>query len=105
MQNSRLVYSTDLGKITNREPQNKPKGDGTIIIRFEKKGRKGQGVTVLSGFIIGRDQLKILARTLKQKCSSGGTIKDGIIEIQGDHLNTLNENLIALGFKTKSDQN
>ena len=103
MQNSRLVYSTDTGKITNQEPQIEPKGDGTIIIRFEKKGRKGQGVTVLSGFIINQNQLKTLARTLKQKCSSGGTIKDGIIEIQGHHSNTLNDKLLALGFKTKSD--
>ena len=104
MKNSRLVYSTETGRIRHRELSNKPGGDGTIIIRHDKKGRRGKGVTILSGFIISLDQLKKLAKTLKQRCSSGGTVKDGVIEIQGDHTKILEQNLLELGYKTKSSQ-
>lgn len=104
MKNSRLVYSTERGRIRDRELSNKPEGDGTIIIRHDKKGRRGKGVTVLSGFIISRDQLKKLAKTLKQRCSSGGTVKDCVIEIQGDHKKLIEKNLLELGYKTKSSK-
>ena len=104
MKNSRLVYSTETGRIRHRELSNKPEGDGTVFIRHDKKGRKGKGVTVLSGFIISRDQLKKLAKILKQRCSSGGTVKECVIEIQGDHTKILEQNLLELGYKTKSSQ-
>ena len=104
MKNSRLVYSTERGRIRDRKLSNKPEGDSTILIRHDKKGRRGKGVTVLSGFIISRDQLKKLAKTLKQRCSSGGTVKDCVIEIQGDHAKILERNLLELGYKTKSSK-
>ena len=104
MKNSRLVYSTERGRIRDRKLSNEPEGDGTILIRHDKKGRRGKGVTVLSGFIISRDQLKKLAKTLKQRCSSGGTVKDCVIEIQGDHAKILEQNLLELGYKTKSSK-
>ena len=105
MQNSRLVFTTAAGRIKQRQRRFKPKGDGTVLIRHDSKGRRGRGVTVLSGFAISREQLKKLAKTLRRDCCSGGTVRDGIIEIQGDHSSALNNILLDLGFKTKPIQN
>ncbi len=58
---------------------------GVIRIGRETKGRKGSGVTVISGLQVSDQELKLLAKKLKALCSSGGTIKQGVIEIQGDH--------------------
>ena len=104
MQNSRLVFTTAAGRIKKQQQHCKPKGDGTVLIRHDSKGRRGRGVTVLSGFAISREQLKKLAKTLKRECCSGGTVRDGIIEIQGDHCSTLSDILLELGFKTKPIQ-
>ncbi len=104
IRNSRLVFTTATGRIKKQQQDCKPKGDGTILIRHDSKGRRGRGVTVLSGFAISREQLKKLAKTLKQECCSGGTVRDGVIEIQGDHSSTLNNILLKLGFKTKPIQ-
>ena len=101
MQNSRLVFTTAAGRIKKQQQHCKPKGDGIILIRHDRKGRRGRGVTVLSGFAISREQQKKLAKTLKQKCCSGGTVRDDIIEIQGNHSGTLKNILLELGFKTK----
>ena len=78
-----------------------PDGDGTVRISRETKGRKGKGVTVIRGVPLQQDDLKRLAKKLKQKCGTGGTTKDRIIEIQGDHRNTLFEELTQQGFKVK----
>jgi translation initiation factor 1 len=67
----------------------------------ETKGRKGKGVTLIAGVPLGNDELKILAKTLKQKCGSGGSVKDGVIEIQGDHRDMLEQELASLGYKVK----
>ncbi len=69
-------------KIVDKYP---PSHDGVIRIGRETKGRKGSGVTVISGLQVSDEELKLLAKKLKTLCSSGGTIKRGIIEIQGDH--------------------
>ena len=100
--NSRLVYSTETGRIKPEEekPQ-RPAGDGIVRIRRETAGRKGKGVTTLDGFDLGDKALKELAKTLKQKCSTGGTLKDGVIEIQGDHREKLKAELEKLGFVVK----
>ncbi|MCH7673159.1 MAG: hypothetical protein IIB72_13435 [Proteobacteria bacterium] len=58
---------------------------GRILISRETKGRKGKGVTLVSGLQISGAELKLLANQLKILCSSGGTVKAGVIEIQGDH--------------------
>jgi translation initiation factor 1 len=104
MSNSRLVYSTDSGRVTAaHETAEAPEkgGDATLIISRQTKGRKGKGVTLIDGFQLPPAELKQLAKTLKQRCSTGGTIKDSCIEIQGDHREELASMLKQLGFTTK----
>lgn len=67
----------------------------------ETKGRKGKGVTVVTGINLDDAKLKELATSLKQKCGAGGTIKDGVIEIQGDHRDRLIEELQKKGYTVK----
>lgn len=73
-------------------------GDGVVRIHRETKGRKGQGVTVITGIPLEPEALRTLAKTLKQKCSSGGTVKDGAVEIQGDHRDLLANELRKQGW-------
>ncbi len=107
-----LVYSTDAGRMcpacrrplaecTCGSSAEGPAGDGIVRIRRETQGRKGQGVTVISGVPVDAGELKKLAKSLKQKCGSGGTVKDGNIEIQGDHRATLGAELRARGFTVR----
>ena len=98
---SRLVYSTDAGRIKETVSEQIPDSDGVLRIRRETKGRKGKGVTTVSGFGLPDSELKTLAKQLKQKCSTGGTVKDGVIEIQGDHRETLKAELEKLGHRVK----
>jgi len=109
---SRLVYSTELGKMCPecgkpagecvcRHAAREPVGDGTVRIARETKGRKGKGVTVITGLSLPAPELKALGRQLKQACGSGGTVKDGTIEIQGDHRDRLLEELTKRGFSAK----
>jgi translation initiation factor 1 len=81
-----LVYSTDKGRITTvSESHSLPKGDGIVRIRRETKGRKGKGVTTISGVQMSQSDLKQLCSDLKKRCGTGGAVKDDIIEIQGDN--------------------
>jgi len=98
---SRLVYSTDAGRITQTDKPQAIDTDGIVRIRRETKGRKGKGVSLVSGLDLDEAALKTLAKQLKQKCSTGGTIKDGVIEIQGDHRDTLKAELEKLGHTVK----
>jgi translation initiation factor 1 len=98
---SRLVYSTDAGRITQAELPQAIETDGTVRIRRETKGRKGKGVTTVSGIDLPEPALKTLAKQLKQKCSTGGTVKEGVIEIQGDHRDKLKAELEKLGHTVK----
>lgn len=97
-----LVYSTDVGRI-KPEPiaESLPVGDGIARVRRETKGRGGKTVTTVSGVPLAGDELKALATALKKRCGTGGALKDGIIEIQGDHVDLLLGELQARGFKTK----
>jgi translation initiation factor 1 len=63
------------------------------------KGRKGKGVTLITGLPLEGPSLKELAKKLKQKCGTGGTVKKGVIEIQGDHRDFLTDHLKTLGYK------
>jgi translation initiation factor 1 len=98
---SRLVYSTDAGRIKETLSEQPIETDGIVRIRRETKGRKGKGVTTVSGVGLAEAELKTLAKKLKQKCSTGGTVKDGVIEIQGDHRDTLKTELEKLGHNVK----
>ena len=98
---SRLVDSTDAGRITQTDKPQAIDTDGIVRIRHETKGRKGKGVSLVSGLDLDEAALKTLAKQLKQKCSTGGTIKDGVIEIQGDHRDILKIELEKLGHTVK----
>ncbi|SMF30216.1 translation initiation factor Sui1 [Desulfovibrio gilichinskyi] len=108
---STLVYSTDHGTMCTscKRPiadcicgqKNKPKNDGIIRIERQTKGRKGKGVSLISGLPLEGEELKKLAKILKAKCGTGGTIKDGVIEIQGDHRQNLKIELEKIGYKVK----
>lgn len=116
MNNSRLVYSTEKGRVCpncgnpvkkcrckkgkTASPRPSP-GDGILRIRREVKGRKGKGVTTISGFDPGAGELKDLAAGLKRLCGSGGSVKEGIVIIQGDHRDAVLSELRRLGYKAK----
>ena len=93
-----LVYSTDQGDMCPNcnapkndcrckaldEQQRLSQLDGIVRIHRETKGRKGKGVTLIKGIVLADKELKALAKTMKQQCGTGGAIKEGVIEIQGD---------------------
>ncbi len=72
-----------------------------IRIERQTKGRKGKGVSLITGLPMGEAALKELARELKAACGAGGTVKDGVIEIQGDHRDLLVEELKRRGLYAK----
>ena len=78
-----------------------PRGDGIVRVGRQTKGRKGSGVTTVSGLPLPVDQLRDLAAQLKRQCGAGGGIKDGLIEIQGDHRDLLVAALTRLGYTVK----
>jgi len=123
-QNSSLVYSTAQGRMcpdcgkpvstctcrkrkasqkNNRIVQNRAysKNDGVVWVSRETKGRKGKGMTIITGVPLHPDGIKDLARELKQMCGTGGTVKNGVIEIQGDHRDLLAEELKKRGWTVK----
>lgn len=116
MKNTRLVYSTETGRICPKcqkpdsdcickkkrpgaTPQFKP--DGIIRIRRETRGRKGKTVTTIFGFVLDEQALKVLAKDLKLHCGTGGSFKDGMIVIQGDHRDTAKGFLEGKGLRVK----
>ncbi len=107
-----LVYSTDTGRTCPgcghpvkqcccSKEQSRPASDGVVRISRETKGRKGSGVCLLKGLPLDDGEMKKLAKQLKKKCGSGGSVKNGIIEIQGDHREVLVDFLEKLGHKVK----
>ncbi|NIB42015.1 stress response translation initiation inhibitor YciH [Pseudomaricurvus alkylphenolicus] len=100
--NSRLVYSTDQGRIKEEPalPTVDP-GDGIVRLKRETKGRKGKGVTLVTGLGLEAAELKKLAKTLKQQCGVGGAAKEGVIEIQTDDRDKLKALLEKLGYTVK----
>ena len=106
-----LVFSTDAGRHCPDcsqpvdtcicKQQTLPEGDGIARVRRESKGRGGKTVTTVTGVPLPPDQLKELATTLKRRCGTGGALKDGVIEIQGDHVELLIGELTKQGFKAK----
>lgn len=75
--------------------------DGVVRVALEKKGRGGKTVSVITGLTGSEDRLKELAAELKRRCGTGGTLKDTVIEIQGDHRDTLVELLKSKGHTVK----
>ena len=109
---SGLVYSTAHGRMCPacRKPiadclckraHAPPSTDGIIRVRRETKGRAGKGVTVITGVPLAGTELEKLAKTLKQRCGTGGTVKNGTIEIQGDHRDLILSELTGYGWVVK----
>lgn len=106
-----LVYSTDAGRHCPdcAQPLDAcvckqgavPQGDGIARVRRESKGRGGKTVTTISGVPLAEGELKELASALKRRCGTGGALKDGVIEIQGEHVQLLIDELTRRGFKAK----
>jgi translation initiation factor 1 len=102
-----LVYSTDAGRMCPdcRQPVAGcickqaviPRGDGVVRVSRETKGRGGKSVTVVKGLALDTDALAQVGKQLKTACGSGGTVKDGVIEVQGDHCDLVVETLKKLG--------
>jgi translation initiation factor 1 len=117
MQDAVTVYSTDDGKMCpacgkptsqcvcrrkKAAPTSEvPKSDGIVRVGRETSGRKGKGVTVVTGVPLEAEALQNLAKQLKQKCGAGGTVKAGTIEIQGDHRDVLVAALQQQGYTVK----
>lgn len=93
--NGGLVYSTESGRMCPAcrqavgaclcKTQAVPKGDGVVRVSRQSKGRGGKTVTLVKGLALDAAALAALGKTLRSACGSGGTVKDGVIEIQGDH--------------------
>jgi translation initiation factor 1 len=112
---SRLVYSTDKGALCPgcgealdqcrckeiADESRLTQLDGVVRIRRETSGRKGKGVTTLTGIPLKETDLKSLLKKLKQACGTGGALKEGVIEIQGDHRDKLKTLLEKEGFTVK----
>lgn len=112
---SRLVYASDSGRICPDCQQpvaqcqcqalaaaaRRPAGDGVVRVSRETKGRGGKAVSLVRGVPLDDAGLALLAKELKAACGSGGTVKDGVIEIQGDHVATLVQRLGGRGWVVK----
>jgi translation initiation factor 1 len=108
-----IVYSTGIGErcpnclrairdcVCKKGTPGKPKTDGVVRVSRETQGRKGKGVSVITGLGLPAPELEALATELKKKFGSGGTVVDGRIEIQGEHRDRLVEELTRRGFKVK----
>lgn len=107
-----LVWSSQTGRICPscgkshlvcicRKAKQLQPSDGVVRIRRETKGRGGKTVTVITGLPLQGDALKAIAGELKKRCGTGGTLKEGVIEVQGDHCDTLCADLEARGYKVK----
>lgn len=112
---SRLVYSTEKGDLCPEcrearaqcvcaelaDQQRMSSLDGIVRIRRETSGRKGKGVTTISGVAQPEAELKALLKRLKKSCGTGGTLSEGVIEIQGDHRDKIKAMLEKEGYSVK----
>lgn len=120
----RLVYSSEHGRVcpscgrsetrckcrgkgararikAREEAESAKASDGIVRVGRSTKGRRGKIVSTVTGIPVDADELQTLAAELKRRCGTGGALKDGVIEIQGDHRDTLVEELEKRGFKVK----
>lgn len=103
-QNSRLVYSTNSEYRFEEEQEHietPPPEKQNLVIRLDKKQRRGKQVTLVIGFVGSDDDLKELGKTLKSKCGVGGSAKDGEILIQGEFREKIKQLLTAMGYRCK----
>jgi translation initiation factor 1 len=105
---SALVYSTDAGRMCPacRQPvaacackaRKAPTGDGAVRVSRQSKGRGGKTVTLVRGLALDEAALAALGKRLRSACGTGGTAKDGVLEVQGDHVERVVALLTAEGF-------
>lgn len=110
---SGLVYSTETGRmcpdcrhaladcVCRSAAAKRPLGDGVVRVSRETKGRGGKSVTVVKGLALDALALAALGKQLRTACGSGGTVKDGVIEVQGDHCERIIEALKKHGHSAK----
>lgn len=108
---NKLVYSTDQGRICPECEHNlddcqchdssKVLGSGNVKIQLETKGRKGKGVTLIKELALNAEELKVLGKKLKNHCGVGGSVKEGVIEIQGDQREKIKAYLDSQNIKAK----
>jgi translation initiation factor 1 len=103
---SKTVWSSEDGDLRKQDDKpvifnSLPPQQQTIYLHRESKGRGGKAVTLIKGLALSEGDLSALAKKLKQACGSGGTIKDGVIEIQGEHREKIADTLRKLGYKVK----
>ncbi len=111
MSSGGLVYSTESGRMcpTCRKPladcmcreASRPVGDGQVRVMLQTKGRGGKAVTLVKGLALDAGALNALGKQLRSACGSGGTVKDGVLEVQGDHCVKIMAELDTRGFKPK----
>lgn len=102
MQDNALVYSTESGRIRpEKEKVVREKGDGIVRILRQVSGRKGSGVSIITGLDLSDKDLKTLAKDLKKRCGCGGTVKDGTIEVQTDKRDLLKQLLEKKNYCVK----
>ena len=109
--NGGLVYSTESGRMCPacRQPlaacactaRSAPIGDGVVRVSRQSKGRGGKTVTLVKGVALDAVALALLGKQLRTACGSGGTVKEGVIEVQGDHCDLVMETLARLGHAPK----
>jgi translation initiation factor 1 len=102
----RTVWSSQGGDLRKKDVhpapvQSPPPNQQTVYLHRDSKGRGGKAVTLVKNIILTEEDLKRLSKQLKQACGSGGTVKDGQIEIQGEHREKIAEFLRELGYKVK----
>ena len=105
--NSKLVYSTGIAVPRKEKPAGRnvktaagPAKSGTIV-RLDRKGRGGKSVTVIEGLYLSGEESEKLLKHLKAKLGTGGTVKNGTLEIQGDHCDMVMAELTRIGYKPK----
>ena len=108
-----LVYSTEGGRMCPQcrlpmaqwscaaQARAAPRGDGAVRVSRESKGRGGKTVTLVRGLPLDDAALQALGKRLRSACGTGGTVKDGVIEVQGDHCDTVMQLLVKQGMKVK----
>lgn len=103
---NRTVWSSDQGDFRKKESKSAPRKSlppkqQTAYLHRESKGRGGKAVSLVKNLILSPTDMKTLAKKLKAICGSGGTVKDGIIEIQGEHREKIAAALEKMGYKVK----
>jgi len=103
---SKTVWSSEDGDLRKHDEshvtiKSLPPQQQTVYLHRESKGRGGKAVTLIKGLTLSEGDLSTLAKKLKQACGSGGTVKDGVVEIQGEHREKIADTLRKLGYKVK----